>query len=86
MIKALTIACAALGMLAAGQALADTTAPAQSMQAPAATTAATDTQVSTIADSGVVQPETRAQVYHDLVHAEQDGQIKQLDSTIYAHH
>ncbi|APR38318.1 hypothetical protein BTO02_22705 [Paraburkholderia sp. SOS3] len=30
--------------------------------------------------------ETRAQVYQDLVHAEQDGQIKYLDRTIYAHH
>ncbi|MFC0402503.1 DUF4148 domain-containing protein [Paraburkholderia rhizosphaerae] len=29
---------------------------------------------------------TRAQVYQDLVHAQQDGQISYLDHTIYAHH
>ena len=87
MIKALTIACAALGVFAAGQALADTATAAQgTMQAPVAATAAPDAQVSMVADSGVSQPETRAQVYHDLVHAERDGQLKQLDSTIYAHH
>ncbi|CAB3765175.1 DUF4148 domain-containing protein [Paraburkholderia humisilvae] len=29
---------------------------------------------------------TRAQVYHDMVHAQQDGQVNYLDRTIYAHH
>lgn len=29
--------------------------------------------------------ETRAEVYHDLIRAEQDGQLKYLDSTLYAH-
>jgi hypothetical protein len=76
--KTLTIACVALGMFAAGQAFADTTAPAQTQTSAAAPNA----QV----DSGVSQPETRGQVYHDLVHAEHDGQLKQLNSTIYAHH
>ncbi|HDR8963350.1 DUF4148 domain-containing protein [Burkholderia vietnamiensis] len=28
---------------------------------------------------------TRAEVYAELVHAEQDGQIKYLDSTLYSH-
>jgi uncharacterized protein YxeA len=28
---------------------------------------------------------TRAEVYQELVHAEQDGQLAYLDSTIYAH-
>ncbi|GAB7535516.1 DUF4148 domain-containing protein [Burkholderia sp. 3C] len=28
---------------------------------------------------------TRAQVYGELVHAEQDGQLKYLNSTLYAH-
>ncbi|WP_343666588.1 DUF4148 domain-containing protein [Paraburkholderia tropica] len=28
---------------------------------------------------------TRAQVYQDLVHAEQDGQLAYLDSVVYAH-
>ncbi|CAM2153229.1 DUF4148 domain-containing protein [Pararobbsia alpina] len=87
MIKALTIACAAVGVFAAGQAFADTNAPAQgTTQAPIAATAAPDAQVSMVADSGVTQPETRAQVYRDLVHAQRDGELKHLDSTIYAHH
>jgi Domain of unknown function (DUF4148) len=30
-----------------------------------------------------VQQETRAQVYQDLVHAEQDGQLHYLNSTVY---
>jgi hypothetical protein len=80
--KTLTIACVALGMFAAGQAFADTTAPAQTQTSAAAPNA----QVAMVADSGVSQPETRGQVYHDLVHAEHDGQLKQLNSTIYAHH
>jgi hypothetical protein len=29
---------------------------------------------------------TRAQVRHELVAAERDGQLKRLDSTVYAHH
>ncbi|PMS27520.1 hypothetical protein C0Z16_24535 [Paraburkholderia rhynchosiae] len=32
-----------------------------------------------------VVPKTRAQVYQELVHAEQDGQLAYLNSTIYAH-
>ncbi|WP_233888110.1 DUF4148 domain-containing protein [Paraburkholderia flagellata] len=31
-------------------------------------------------------PVTRAQVRHELVHAERDGQIQTLDRTLYAHH
>lgn len=31
-------------------------------------------------------PVTRAQVRHELVHAERDGQIQALDRTLYAHH
>jgi hypothetical protein len=29
---------------------------------------------------------TRAQVYHQLVQAEQDGQLQTLNKTVYAHH
>ena len=29
---------------------------------------------------------TRAEVYQELVHAEQDGQLAYLNSTLYAHH
>ncbi|QGZ66091.1 DUF4148 domain-containing protein [Paraburkholderia acidisoli] len=32
-----------------------------------------------------VAGETRAEVYHDLIRAEQDGQLKYLDATLYAH-
>ncbi|NLA20867.1 DUF4148 domain-containing protein [Burkholderia cepacia] len=32
-----------------------------------------------------IHEKTRAQVYAELVHAEQDGQIKYLDSTLYSH-
>lgn len=33
-----------------------------------------------------VQGKTRAQVYQELVQAQQDGQLAYLNSTIYAHH
>lgn len=32
-----------------------------------------------------IHEKTRAEVYAELVHAEQDGQIKYLDSTLYSH-
>ncbi|MFP3644006.1 DUF4148 domain-containing protein [Paraburkholderia sp. SIMBA_054] len=32
-----------------------------------------------------VAGKTRAQVYQELVHAEQDGQLAYLNSTVYAH-
>jgi hypothetical protein len=31
-----------------------------------------------------VQPKTRAQVYHELVQAEKDGQMAYLNSTLYS--
>jgi hypothetical protein len=33
-----------------------------------------------------VAAKSRAQVYHSLVKAEQDGQLSYLDNTLYAHH
>ncbi|RKP51990.1 DUF4148 domain-containing protein [Pararobbsia silviterrae] len=72
-------------MLAAGQTMAQAADSTQGA-APAQSATAPTTQVSMVADAGVAQPETRAQVYQDLVHSEHDGQIKQLNSTIYAHH
>lgn len=33
-----------------------------------------------------VAGKTRAEVYQELVHAEQDGQLAYLNSTLYAHH
>jgi len=32
-----------------------------------------------------VQPKTREQVYQELVHAEKDGQLSYLNSTLYSH-
>jgi len=37
------------------------------------------------ADSQPVAGKTRAEVYRELVHAEQDGQLAYLNSTLYAH-
>jgi Domain of unknown function (DUF4148) len=36
-------------------------------------------------DGQEVHQKTRAEVYQELVHAEQDGQLAYLNSTIYAH-
>lgn len=33
-----------------------------------------------------IAPKTRAEVYQELVEAEQDGQLAYLNSTLYAHH
>jgi hypothetical protein len=67
---------------------------AQSNTAPTANApAAVLTQTSTSQDGAwappygqPVQGKTRAQVYQELVHAQQDGQLAYLNSTIYAHH
>jgi len=37
-------------------------------------------------DGQPIAGKTRAEVYQDLVHAEQDGQLAYLNSTLYAHH
>jgi hypothetical protein len=37
-------------------------------------------------DGQPIAGETRAQVYHELVKAEQDGQLAYLNHTLYAHH
>jgi hypothetical protein len=36
-------------------------------------------------DGQAIAPKTRAQVYQELVQAEQDGQLAYLNSTVYAH-
>jgi hypothetical protein len=67
--------------------------------APAGTTAATQaapapaTAPSAVSQAGQWTPPygqpvtglTRAQVYQDLVHAEQDGQLQYLNKTLYSH-
>lgn len=86
--KALTIVCVTLGLMAgATQAFAGPMEPAPgAAQAPVAGVVAPDTQVSMMADAGVSQPETRGQVHRELIQAQHDGELKRLDSTIYAHH
>jgi hypothetical protein len=80
--KTSTIALAFTGfLLATGSAFA------------AQTTASTQTGQTAIQAAGqwvppygqAVAPKTRAQVYQELVHAEQDGQLAYLDSTLYSH-
>jgi hypothetical protein len=77
-----------IGMAAASSSFAQSN-PAPPTGAPETTLA----QTATTQDGAWVPPygqpiqgKTRAQVYHELVHAEQDGQLAYLNSTIYAHH
>jgi hypothetical protein len=75
------IALAVAGLLATGSAFAAQTAPS------------TQTGQTAIQAAGqwvppygqAIAPKTRAQVYQELVHAEQDGQMAYLDSTLYSH-
>ncbi|MCP3721024.1 MULTISPECIES: DUF4148 domain-containing protein [unclassified Paraburkholderia] len=93
--KALMIIAALAGVVTATSAFAQTPAPTAGTQAsqPAAATqiAANDT-APTVAPGGWVPPygqavheKTRAEVYHELVQAAQDGQLAYLNSTLYAH-
>lgn len=90
--KSLTLAIAFIGLTATASAFAQSTsAPQQQNAAPAMQVAANTTP--TVSAGGTwVAPygqatagKTRAQVYRELVHAENDGQLKYLNSTIYAH-
>ncbi|WP_144109574.1 DUF4148 domain-containing protein [Paraburkholderia sp. BCC1886] len=69
-------------MVVSGSAFAQTTvgspAPAPSPVAP-----------DNVQITSYVQPvmqKTRAQVYHELIEAQKDGQIAYLNRTVYAHH
>jgi hypothetical protein len=89
--KSLMIATAFVGATATASAFAQTSAPAA--QQPAATAQLAQNSYSAADQAGQwVSPEaqestgkTRAQVYQELVHAEQDGQLQYLNSTIYEH-
>lgn len=91
--KSLTLAIAFIGVTATASAFAQSsTAPTQQQNAaPSMQVAANTTQSAGGAGTWVApygQPvvgETRAQVYQELVHAEKDGQLAYLDSTVYAH-
>ncbi|VBB14843.1 DUF4148 domain-containing protein [Burkholderia stabilis] len=84
---------AAAAMLAAFTALSVPAFAQTSTQAMQMTPAATKDGVpGARADGQWVPPygqpiheKTRAEVYAELVHAEQDGQLKYLDSTLYSH-
>lgn len=93
--KALMIIAALAGAVTATSAFAQSTATAAgslASQPAAATQVASNNTAPTVAPGGWVPPygepvheKTRAQVYHELVQAEQDGQLAYLNSTLYAH-
>jgi hypothetical protein len=75
-----------ISALAHAQGVATPGAPTQSAATPVASTSVAMASTGT-AWNGSDSPQiTRAEVRHDLVHAERDGQLKTLDSTVYAHH
>lgn len=93
--KRITLAIVIAGTLSAATAFAQS-APAGSaggtqMSSQAAQVASNVTSAGAASGQWVppygqpVAPKTRAQVYQELVHAEQDGQLAYLNSTIYAH-
>jgi hypothetical protein len=93
--KALMIIAALAGVVTTTSAFAQTANPgaaSQSAQPAAATQVASNDTGATVAPGGWVPPygqpvaeKTRAQVYHELVQAEQDGQLAYLNSTLYSH-
>ncbi|WGS51197.1 DUF4148 domain-containing protein [Paraburkholderia sp. D15] len=90
--KSLTLAIAFIGATATASAFAQTTTAPTQNSAPAMQVAANPTPTTSNATGSWVAPygqptqgKTRAQVYQELVHAEQDGQLAYLNSTLYAH-
>lgn len=93
--KALMIAAALAGIATTTSAFAQTpasTAPNYGAQQPAmAMTQVKYTGAAAQAGQWVppygqaVHQATRAEVYQDLIHAEKDGQLAYLDSTVFAH-
>ncbi|MBN3754768.1 hypothetical protein G3N95_17600 [Paraburkholderia sp. Tr-20389] len=90
--KAMMIAAAFAGLATATSAFAQT--PASSPNYAAYQPTMTQVKlVGAAAQAGhwippygtAAQQETHAQVYRDLVHAEKDGQLAYLNSTVYAH-
>lgn len=89
--KALMIAIAAVCAAAAVPAFAQTNA--SSTQQVASLSSPGMSGGSSLAQAGAwvppygqaMQEKTRAQVYRELVHAEKDGQLAYLNSTLYAH-
>ncbi|MBB3004875.1 MAG: DUF4148 domain-containing protein [Paraburkholderia tropica] len=93
--KSLMIVAALAGAFVTTSAFAQTTQPAasQTQTQTAAATQVAATSTAPVAQAGgwvapygePVHQKTRAEVYHELVQAEQDGQLAYLNSTLYAH-
>jgi hypothetical protein len=91
--KSLTLAIAFIGVTATASAFAQSsTAPAPQQNAATSMQVAANSTPTISAAGTWVAPygqatagKTRAQVYQELVHAEKDGQLAYLNSTIYAH-
>jgi len=83
--KTMMIALAVAGLAATGSAFAQSTTTASDQTTAAQTTVAQAGQWIP-PDGQTVAPKTRAQVYQELVKAEQDGQLGYLDRTLYWHH
>ncbi|MCM2481993.1 DUF4148 domain-containing protein [Burkholderia glumae] len=87
--KLMKLAAAATLAAATLPALAQAAMPAGTQGAPAAATSGGTTNLQQdgwVAPYGQpVHQKTRAEVYQELVQAEQDGQLKYLNSTLYAH-
>jgi hypothetical protein len=90
--KYMIIAIAFVGATATASAFAQSNA-STTQQSVSADTQVASNSTSMMAQTGQwVSPygqptagKTRAQVYGELVHAEQDGQLDNLNSTVYAH-
>ena len=83
--KTMMIALALAGLATTGSAFAQSTTTAPAPTTVAQTTVAQAGQWIP-PDGQTVAPKTRAQVYQELVKAEQDGQLDYLDRTLYWHH
>ncbi|HEY2023361.1 DUF4148 domain-containing protein [Paraburkholderia sp.] len=90
--RKLTLTAAAFSLILCAPAFAQSTASnlgaggATATPAPQVAQAAAPTQPGQWVPpyDEAVQPKTRAQVYQELVHAEKDGQLAYLNSTVYA--
>ncbi|WP_027794936.1 DUF4148 domain-containing protein [Paraburkholderia acidipaludis] len=84
--KTLMIVAALAGLVTTTSAFAQSANAGTASVRPAATQVAANAQGSWVPPYGQpVAQKTRAQVYQELVQAEQDGQLAYLNSTLYAH-
>jgi hypothetical protein len=81
--KHLFIACAIAGLTTSVFAQSNTSPVPDTHHAPAA---ASYVSQQTPSYSAPVMTKTRAEVYQELVQAQQDGSLAQMNATTYAHH